>query len=393
VSKLTIDLAIQQLSSAIKESYDKETFAKITLAKPNGATPALKNVYIRQVVIKSNKMLSFCFRYQTRDETKNFDINEAISEIEKLFSTVFSNLDLFTAEKTTSYQRGKGETVNIILSKPIDVIPASTSHDKLKHRFIEPKGNIYLRELGVTNPQGQINVSMNDKFRQIDKYIEIIDSLVKEVEMPNPFYVSDMGAGKGYLTFALYDYLKNKLKVNAIVNGIEYQEKMVNTCNTIASRAGFDNLSFIKSTISEYSPATLDMLIALHACDTATDDALFLGIKAMAKIIVVAPCCHKQVRRDLVIPETLKQILKHGIFEERTTEMLTDSIRALLLELNGYRTKVFEFISNEHTGKNLMITAVKMNKEVDTEIIKEEIRNLKERFGVTKHYLEERLKA
>jgi hypothetical protein len=198
-----------------------------------------------------------------------------------------------------------------------------------------------------------------------------------------------MGSGKGYLTFALYDYLTHTLKKDATITGIEMREDLVNKCNQIATNSHYQNLKFEKGTIQETVLPAVDMLIALHACDTATDDAIFKGIKANAKVIICAPCCHKQIRKQMAPENELKSITKHGILLERQAEIVTDSIRALILEAQGYKTKVFEFIATEHTPKNVLIVGTKTNRtETEKQENLEKIAGLKKLFNIKSHYLE-----
>lgn len=202
-----------------------------------------------------------------------------------------------------------------------------------------------------------------------------------------------MGSGKGYLTFALYDFLTNHLGMQPQVTGIELRQNLVDFCNQTARDAGFAGLHFVAQDIADYRPDRLDMLIALHACDTATDLALAKGIHARAGIVVAAPCCHKQIRRDMAARNELAPVLRHGILEERQAEIVTDGIRALLLEANGYKTSVFEFISTEHTAKNVMITAVAGGEKSSGKkaAALEKVAALKAGFGVKEHFLEKLL--
>lgn len=203
----------------------------------------------------------------------------------------------------------------------------------------------------------------------------------------------DMGSGKGYLTFSLYDFLIREYGLNATICGVELREQLVSFCNELAVKNQFTNLHFEAKDINDFE-GKIDMLIALHACDTATDIAIAKGIKARADIIIVAPCCHKQIRRqmDANASSIFQPMLKHGIFCERTAEMLTDTIRALLLELHGYKTKVFEFISTEHTAKNVMIVATLQSKNnLQIEKILMQIDCLKQQFGINSHFLEQLL--
>ncbi|MEZ4891850.1 MAG: SAM-dependent methyltransferase [Saprospiraceae bacterium] len=241
-----------------------------------------------------------------------------------------------------------------------------------------------------TNSKGEVLAKSQDKWRQINKYLEIIQNLNAQTPLPKEPIIADMGSGKGYLTFALYDYLFNQLGLKPQITGIELRKELVKTCNKAAENSGFDGLHFEALNISDYHPPRLDMLIALHACDIATDMALAGGIFANANMIIAAPCCHKQIRKEMSTQNELAPVLRHGILEERQAELITDGIRALLLESEGYQTKVFEFVSTEHTAKNVMITAVKSGKAADKRRQKslEQIQGIKSGFGIKEHYLE-----
>jgi tRNA A58 N-methylase Trm61 len=280
-----------------------------------------------------------------------------------------------------------------ILKKKVASHTASPSleHDKQKHRLIESQGKHYLTELRITDEAGNVYKATQDKYRQINHYIEILSSLLKELPVSDVLKVVDMGAGKGYLTFALYDYLTNVLKRKAEVTGVEYRQELVDLCNQIAERSGFGGLHFLQGSIQEYDSSSANVLIALHACDTATDDAIAKGIAAGAALIVVAPCCHKQIRREIEKGKhknDLDYLIRHGIFLERQAEMVTDGIRALILKYFGYSTRIFEFISDAHTPKNVMLVAVKNSKPSmkGTNLCK--IKAAKSYFGIEHHYLE-----
>ena len=215
----------------------------------------------------------------------------------------------------------------------------------------------WLRALGVTNDQGRPREGMAAKYRQIQKFAELVSHLIREAGLEEgPLRVVDMGCGKGYLTFAVSALLGER----AQVRGIEARPELVALTNQAAAAAGWSGrLSFEAGTIEAAPIAATDLLIALHACDTATDEALAKGIEAGAKLLVVSPCCQKELRPQLTPPPVLADALAHGILQERQAEFVTDALRASLLEWAGYRTRVFEFISTEHTAKNLMIAAIR----------------------------------
>ena len=368
-------------------NIENQSFIKITIGNKREKSADLKNVFIKPVLLKNSIKLSFVYRYPTKDITKNFDVKEAIILIEKMLQNEFYNADVFTTENDIHFAIQKNESIKII-KKPATLNTNSVQqHDKEKVRIIKSTDSIYLKELGITTVEGVVKKDKQDKFKQINRYVEIIDGIIKDLNFSNNLEIVDMGSGKGYLTFALYDYIKNKLNLSASVTGIELREELVDKCNEIAAAADFKNLHFKSGTIQNAILPNTDILIALHACDTATDEAIYSGIKVKAKVIICAPCCHKQIRKQMAPENELKSITKHGILLERQAEITTDAIRALLMEANGYKTKVFEFIATEHTPKNVLIVGVRSDKIVDPNAI-EKVAALKSIFGIKTHHLE-----
>lgn len=263
------------------------------------------------------------------------------------------------------------------------------THDRPKEVPL-PSQSDFFQALGVTNVQGKPRTNMSSKLRQCQKFVEIVSKLVPQKDNLS---VVDMGCGRGYLTFALHSYLyaQNRSITSC---GIDVRPKLVNEINAIARSLGdpFANLHFEQGTIEEFlsksEPNNVDVLIALHACDTATDDAIWSGISKNASVIVVAPCCHKEVRPQLNRfasrnPEhPLADVWRHNIYRERLAESVTDSLRALLLEMAGYQVQVFEFIGGEHTSKNVMITATRHTRRFDNDEVRSRIKALCDFHGV-----------
>ena len=372
------------------QSIQNQTFVKLTLSKPKVKT-GLKNIYVRLIDIKNQPKLSFTYHYETRDEVKNYDFTERGYFIESFVEHEFLNAILFTtAEETHLTFNKKGENPQMStkkISEKSATPPISTAHNKEKKRLLDAT-KPYFHALEITDAKGNITPTGQKKFKQINKYIEIIDNLLKEIELPKDAIIADFGSGKGYLTFALYDFLISHTKMTPSVLGFELRENLVNFCNNLAEKSNFQNLKFFAQDINDFETERLDMLIALHACDIATDIAIAKGIKANAKIIIVAPCCHKQIRKQLAVKNEMQPILKHGILEERQAELLTDGIRALLLEAHGYKTKVFEFISTEHTPKNVMIIGIKNRPQKEALA---QVARIKEHYGIEYHHLEKLL--
>jgi hypothetical protein len=378
----------------LSNCLNNNEFIKITISDKRDKANELKNVSAKVVSLQSGTKLSFVYRYQTKDITKNYDFNEAVSLLKEMLEKDYYRADLFAITNNWHVIMNKNTNECSLTKKPPSITEAPVhSHDKIKTRPVTLENNIYLHELGITTADWKVKKDMNDKYRQINKYIEIIDGIISSVKLPDSFRIVDMGSGKGYLTFALYDYLENTKKLNPEILGIELRKELVEKCNSIAKKAGFEKLSFQTGSIEKTDLPPTDMLIALHACDTATDEAIFRGIQSNTKIIICAPCCHKQIRKQIKPVNELKEITKHGILEERQAEILTDAIRSLILEAHGYKTKVFEFISTEHTPKNVLIVGIKTSE--NTILNKEpldQVKKLKALFGIESHYLEKLLK-
>jgi hypothetical protein len=376
----------QQFFQEMEDSLKKGSFIKLTLSKPILKTADLENVYLREVEIKNERLLSFTYRFKTNDQIKNYPLEQALEELGNLLQASFRIATLFTLEKDLSLKLNKKGKASITDNSPTFSAKLPAHHDKQKVKRIADSE--FLFHLGIKDKQGKVIPKMADKYKQINKYLEIIDGLLKSTSLPKKINIVDMGSGKGYLTFALYDFLYNTRKLDVEMTGIELRAELVTYCNTVAEKCGYTNLSFVSERIENYKEGKIDVLIALHACDTATDDAIYKGLVSNSSLIICAPCCHKQVRQSAKGNTQDSPILKFGIFKERQFEMVTDTIRALLMEKNQYNTKVFEFISNEHTRKNVMLVGTKASKKPNTSTIDTKIEGLKNEYGVAEHYLE-----
>jgi hypothetical protein len=348
--------ARDQFMALLREAALGGSLVKLTLGKPAGADKTLVNLFVRPVTLKAGPRLAFVWRHETRDVTKNHESEDALRLLDSAIGTQFLDAHLFTTARSVQLETGTGE--GRMHSKPLErtsIPPAGNDREKV--RAIAPSAP-WLRALGVTDEKGRPLAPMTDKFRQIEKFAEILRHLMAEApfEPGKPVRVFDMGCGKGYLTFATAQLLGP----GGSVCGIEVRPDLVALCSKVAAEQGLsDRLSFREGSIATTEVEGANVLIALHACDTATDDAIAKGISAGAQLIVAAPCCQKELRPQMKAPPVLSAALKHGIFQERQAEFVTDALRAQLLEWAGYRTRVMEFISTEHTAKNTMITAVK----------------------------------
>ena len=379
--------------AAFGAAVSSSTFVKLELRKPAASAGDLESVDVRLVRVKRELKLSFTYHHQTRDIVKNHGIEESAMRLDELLDSQFSSARLFTL--TGDFNLSK-QAAGFVLTKtnPTQRQAPELAHNRVKERLIESAGKPYLHALGLTDAKGTVHKNSQDKFRQINKYIEVLDGLIKQLPPPEKLRIVDMGAGKGYLTFALYDYLVNKLGLNVEAVGVEHRQDLVTLCNDIASANGFRNLRFVRGTIAQYDCSGADVVVALHACDTATDDAINKAIRAEASLIVVAPCCHKQIRREMDKGQgdnPLGFLMKYGTYVERISEMVTDGLRAQLMEVSGYRSNLFEFIGDAHTPKNVMIVATRLAKprtDQETVALHDSIKANKAQFGIGMHQLE-----
>jgi hypothetical protein len=380
-----LDQFLAELETAIADG----TLVRVSLRNPFGADETLKSIDIKPVTIRGDLKLGFTLHHQTRDLIQNHPPQGAIGQLRKLLTSDFRQGFLYTTGLDLLFDT-QGKSPKLSRSAASSKGAATLEHDRAKKRLV-PAGKHYLAELGVTDADGNVLKNSGDKYRQINRYVEILAPLLKAIPADRMRRIVDMGAGKGYLTFAVADYVANTLKRQADVVGVEFRDELVTLCNDIAERSKMDHLSFSAGSIESFDSTGADVLIALHACDTATDDAIAKGIAAEAELIVVAPCCHKQIRREMETANHATDIdfvTRHGSFLEREAEMVTDAMRAMILEYFGYSTKIFEFIGTEHTPKNVLIVGQKTRRGRDAAQLRK-VREAKSYFGIRRHYLED----
>jgi len=379
---------VQQLRSALADG----SFSRLVLGKPR-AGQLLVKITAERVVTGRGERLQLRFRERQRDLTKPADAAAIVDAFEQHVGEALGSAHLYTSTILWQFElnkKGEPRLTHGRLGASATTAPAP--HDRPKHREIAPADAPWLRDLGLAGADGRILADATDKFRQINRYVELLLPLCEQAGLATRDIVRvfDMGSGKGYLTFAAWHALTRTLGRRAEVTGIEARPELVDFCNTAARAAGCEGLSFAPGRIVDAAIPAVDVLIALHACDTATDEALFRGIRAGAALIVAAPCCHKEIRPQLRAPAELAPLARHGIFAARLADMVTDSLRALLLEANGYQVKVFEFIDATHTPKNTMLAAVRCTRPDESAAARAQadFAALKSRFGIEHQHLE-----
>ena len=384
-----------QFLNLLDTSLAQNSFIKLVLAKYVGSEADLQRLIIKQLTVKEQPCLSFVYRYKTRDITKNFSLADGVAAIADLLPESFKNAHLLSLTDEVQLEYSKKGKSSLFKGKTQQQreVP-SAEHDREKNRFLE-LSRPFLADLGVTNKQHELIPAMSRKWKQINKFIEVFSHALTSspLELDQPVRVADFGSGKGYLTFAIHDYLRNTLHAEGLVTGVELREDMVTLCNNAAARLEHPGLTFQHGDVRTFAPTAIDVMIALHACDIATDYAIHMGIRSGAAIIMCSPCCHKQIRLQIQSPALLKPMLQYGLHMGQQAEMVTDSLRALFLEACGYETKVFEFISLEHTNKNKMILAVKRAEPVDPAQLLVKIKELKAFYNISEHCLETLLRV
>jgi len=351
---------MEQVKRLLEEALN-ENLEQMILSNPAAKEKGSK-VKVRPVLIKQELVFQETFYRDNKVYHVNCDGQEikerALSYLEENFrqmeitSATFSAVILISKKgKVTVKKKNKAQTGEV---------KAVFAHNRTKSYILQEGVPVdFLVGLGVQTPEGKIVKAKYDKFRQINRYLEFVEDVVKQLPNDRPVRIIDFGCGKSYLTFAMYYYLHVLKQYEINVTGLDLKEDVIAYCNKLADEYGYENLHFEKGDISTYEgEATVDMVVTLHACDTATDYAIEKAIRWGAQVIMVVPCCQHEVNKQISCPE-LSQILKYGLIKERVAALVTDAVRANLLEEAGYEAQVLEFIDMEHTPKNILIRAVK----------------------------------
>ncbi len=376
-----------QFSDLLKGAVATSTFVRLLLTKPAGTEPELERIEVRPLMLRGVASLSFVYRYKTRDITKNFPNDDGIALIKELLTTSFKNAHLFLEDEEV--QLGFSKKGKAMLHRSKAQHQTKQTHDREKLRYVELE-RPFLTELGVTDQQRQLIPAMSRKWKQINKFIEVFQKAfdASDLSRKKSMSVVDFGSGKGYLTFAIHDFLRHTRGLDAQVMGVELRDNLTKLCSNAVEKLHLEGLSFRQGDVRHFAQQEIDVMIALHACDTATDYAIHMGIRSHASIIMCAPCCHKQIRPQMHNPAVLRPLLQYGVHQGQEAEMVTDTLRALLMEANGYDTQVFEFISLEHTSKNKMILGVKRRQPRDPREVLAQIDEIKAFYGIKEHCLE-----
>lgn len=362
---------MEKLKEALENSINEHLYQIIV--SNNKEKEGADKVKVRPLIKKGR----LCFQASSFAGTKvlhsNYEKKDIIIYLMELMGTHFGQLEIeTTAYKTIVLVSKKGKVTVKKKKVTAEAKKVDLNHNRVKKYILEEGKPVdFLIDLGVQTKDGYIIKSYYDKFKQINRFLEFIEDILPTLQKAGTVTILDFGCGKSYLTFAMYYYLKVLQKMDIHIIGLDLKEDVIKKCNQLKERYHYSGLEFLQGDIGSYNGVEqVDMVVTLHACDTATDYALQKAVCWKAKVILSVPCCQHELNGQINC-EQLEPVLKYGLIKERMSALLTDAIRANLLEANGYEAQILEFIDMEHTPKNILIRAVKREDKMKKELIEE----------------------
>lgn len=394
---------IERFLALVDASCTEDRFVELRLTAPRTGSAGPERVLVRLIQLGGAAQLSFTSRESRRDTTQNLPLAQGLAQIRGELGAPWRSAWLSTTNGDWQLQFDRRDRPRLVAHAAKTASAPDRAHDAKKQHVLGAEANDWLLALGILDARGQTAPGMGSKRQQITRFVEVLHHLARdcgwdatETAPETPLTVVEAGCGKGHLSFAAWHLLHRVLRRTTRVVGVELRPELVAAANAAAVRLGAEGLSFVAGDIAEpdvlpAAPLRVDAWIALHACNTATDHAIRRGIECGATLIAVSPCCHQELRPQLRSPPVLAPLLRHGIHMATQAEMLTDALRALLLQTAGYDTRVFEFISPEQTSKNRMVLAVRRARPLppaQLQAVRDELAALKAFFGVRQQTLE-----
>jgi hypothetical protein len=381
-----------QARQLVHDAASAPDFVRATFAGPAraGACP-WRRVVVRPIEVRGERLLQFSQFDGRKDVTRNVPPTEATALLDELLAFGFAGMHLTTGREEIDIRTTKKDKIQIGRRKAQSA-PPNVSHNRVKNLPLpEGKPDRLLEVMGVLTADGRVRPTMRAKYTQINEFLKLLTHVLDDAglrSLGRPVEILDCGCGSSYLTLAVHHYLNDVLGVPARVMGVDVNEEVIRKSIERSQRCGADvRFAVGRIGVEEARP---DLVLALHACDTATDDAIVLAVAAEARALLSVPCCHHYLN-DQIASEPLRPLLRHGILRQRTADLVTDAFRALALRIVGYQTDVIEFISPEHTARNLMIRAVRGVPEGEAAFVREYL-EMRRFWGVTP-YLEKALGA
>jgi len=359
----------QELAEELFAPSQRLLAATLSAPRPAAAADAPRKVTLKPVTLKGKAQYQFESQTGPKVKHENLMPRDARIRVAALLTDTYRQGIFHTGDADILASARPNGTLSVQRKAATKAgAPVPVGHDRVKNYIIsEGQPCAFLHKLGVMSAEGNVVAAKRDKFKQINRFLEMVADIWSDLPSEGPLRVIDFGSGKSYLTFALYYFIHTLRGREVTMMGLDLKEELVAHSESIARELGYDGLRFTVGEIAGYQSDTVpDLVVSLHACDTATDDALLQAVAWSAKVILAVPCCQhelfKQIQSDSMAP-----LLKHGLFKERLSALVTDALRAEWLGAQGYTVQVLEFIESEHTAKNILLRAVKQLKPKDTE--------------------------
>ena len=384
------------LTALLAAALRDRTFLRLVLSQPlSKSETAISKVTVRLIEVGGETKYQWTVRSKTQELHDNLSADELIVQTKSVFGANFGDAHLFTTEADLTVRWNYGKPQRIMRKPPTQKATEGEGHNRQK-QYLIPVGVPcpFLIEIGVMLPSGQVRPAMYHKFRQINRYLEFVEDILPQLPASGPIHIVDFGCGKSYLTFALHHLLTAIHEREVSLVGLDVKADVIEDCSRIAKTLKCDGLEFHIGRIENFTPTKhVHLAVSLHACDTATDDALAAALRWECDAILAVPCCQHEVCQTIG-RQTLPGLTEYGILKERFASLATDALRAQFLELHGYRTQVLEFIETEHTPKNLLIRAVRRHDAAapDMNSRREAYEGLKGVLGINEWHLERAVK-
>lgn len=365
---------MEQLKNVIREELNRN-LNQIIISNQR-KKDAVKKVKIPPVLIKDELYFQASETVDKKEIHTNYTAEQLLPKIETWLREQFKQLELTSATHTIHALVSKKGKATIKVKNEWNERKQPLEHNRKKEYIIESGKPIdFLVDLGVMTKEGKIVHAKYDKFKQINRFLEFIEDILPHLPKDREVTIIDFGCGKSYLTFAMYHYLKVMKEYDIRIIGLDLKEDVIAYCNQLKERYGYEKLNFYQGNIESFEGVShVDMVVTLHACDTATDYAIDKAVRWGASVILSVPCCQHELNGQMH-SELLEPIMQYGLLRERFCAIATDGLRAQLLEMAGYRTQILEFIDMEHTPKNLLIRAVKTGKKANNRAEYERLRD------------------
>ncbi|MDV6378456.1 SAM-dependent methyltransferase [Sporosarcina sp. GW1-11] len=356
-------MSVDDVLELLQKRMTDGSFIRATISQPRLKSNEIKRIKLKPIELRDEFHIQFEYQHERVLKHENVAYDDVALPLQQALEN-YKQFHIDLTNETIQIQISKKMKVSI---KRIFLDTEKTvdyAHNRIKQYALK-EGTPYpfLIRLGVQTPEGKVKNQKHDKFRQINRFVELIDDTLSHLPKDRPIRILDFGSGKSYLTFALYHYLRIEKGLDIRVTGLDLKKEVIEECQKIAHDLQYDHLEFLVGDINEYSGDTaVDMVVTLHACDVATDMALAKAVTWGASVILSVPCCQHELFTQLQAP-ALNVMLQHGLVKERFAALATDSIRAELLTLVGYEAQLVEFIDMEHTPKNILIRAYRNDKK------------------------------